>query len=163
MPASGQAQPLAKPEGTLITRGVLSLVDAILSCSHANQLCQTSSVAITASKKRKQISLSDKIKILNAVVLGEKQADIAKMMRLSKQIVSSFVNNKGIAGKQVSEEINPKRFRLHEARYPDVESSFLMRLRDARARDIPVSGLLSRKRAMVLEHDGVTFSDGNAA
>lgn len=116
------------------------------------------------SKKRKKISLSDKMKIVNAVARGEKQADIAKTMGLSKQTVSSIVNNKGIASKQVSGEINPKRFRLREATHPEVESALLMWLRDARARDIPVNGLMLRKRAeqlaVILGHNDVTFSDG---
>lgn len=68
-----------------------------------------------ASRKRKQILLNDKLKIVNAVARGEKQADITKTMGLSKQTVSSIVNNKSIAGKQVLGEINPERFRLHEA------------------------------------------------
>ncbi|KAH7951741.1 hypothetical protein HPB52_012172 [Rhipicephalus sanguineus] len=109
------------------------------------------------SRKRKQISMSDKLKIVNAVVHGEKQADIAKAMGLSKQTVSSIVNNKSITGKQVAGEINPKRFRLREATYPDVESALLMWLRDAPSRNIPVNGLLLRKRAeqlaVVLGHD----------
>lgn len=109
--------------------------------------------------------MSDKLKIVNAVAHGEKQADIAKAMGLSKQTVSSIVNNKSITGKQAAREIHPKCFRLREATYPDVESALLMWLRDARSRDIPVNGLLLRKRAeqlaVVLGHDdGVTFSDG---
>lgn len=51
--------------------------------------------------------MTDKIKIVNAVVQREKQADITKIMGLLKQTASSIMNNKGIAGKQVLEEINP--------------------------------------------------------
>ncbi|KAH7985872.1 hypothetical protein HPB52_025336 [Rhipicephalus sanguineus] len=79
--------------------------------------------AFGSQQKRKQISMSEKLKIVNAVAHGEKQADIAKAMGLSKQTVNSIVNNKSITGKQVAGEINPKRFRLREATYPDVESA----------------------------------------
>lgn len=100
-----------------------------------------------AGRKRKQISLSDKLSIINAVDNGEKQADIARRMGLSKQTVNSILKNKDVAEKRDSGEIQEKRFRMRKAAHPDVESGLLMWLRDARARGIPVNGLLLRSRA----------------
>ncbi|KAH8026727.1 hypothetical protein HPB51_024226 [Rhipicephalus microplus] len=69
---------------------------------------------VMACRKRKQILLNDKLKMVNAAARGEKQVDIAKTMGLSKLTVSSSLKSKSIAGKQVSGEINPNRFRLRE-------------------------------------------------
>uniref|UniRef100_A0A147BDF0 Putative tick transposon n=1 Tax=Ixodes ricinus TaxID=34613 RepID=A0A147BDF0_IXORI len=117
-----------------------------------------------AGCKRKQISLSDKLSIINAVDNGEKQADIARRMGLSKQTVNSIVKNKDVAEKRDSGELQEKRFRMRKAAHPEVESALLMWLRDARARGIPVNGLLLRSRAeqlaAILGHGDVTFSEG---
>lgn len=63
-----------------------------------------------------------------------------------------------------SREIHPERFMLREATHPNNESALLMWLHDAQARNIPVNGLLLRKRAeqlvVVLGNDDVTFSNG---
>lgn len=117
-----------------------------------------------AGRKRKQISLSEKLSIINGVANGEKQADIARRMGLSKQTVNSILKNKDVAEKCDSGEIQEKRFRMRKAAHPDVESALLMWLRDARARGIPVNGLLLRSRAeqlaVILGHGDVTFSEG---
>ncbi|KAL3216321.1 hypothetical protein MRX96_006504 [Rhipicephalus microplus] len=98
--------------------------------------------------KRKQISLKDKLDIIEQVEKGKKQVDVAVAYGLSKQTVSTIINAKeAVSAKKVSGDLQPKRFRLREASYPDVEEALLMWLRDARSRNIPVNGLLLRKRA----------------
>ncbi|KAH8038456.1 hypothetical protein HPB51_001571 [Rhipicephalus microplus] len=98
--------------------------------------------------KRKQISLKDKLDIIEQVEKGKKQVDVAVAYGLSKQTVSTIINAKeAVLAKKVSGDMQPKRFRLREASYPDVEEALLMWLRDARSRNIPVNGLLLRKRA----------------
>lgn len=59
---------------------------------------------VMASGQRKQISMSDKLEIVNAVVHGENQPDIATAMGLCKHTMSSIVNNKSITSKQVGEK-----------------------------------------------------------
>lgn len=76
-----------------------------------------------AGRKRKQISLSEKLSIINGVANGEKQADIARRMGLSKQTVNSILKNKDVAEKCDSGEIQEKRFRMRKAAHPDVESA----------------------------------------
>ncbi|KAH6925205.1 hypothetical protein HPB50_001649 [Hyalomma asiaticum] len=53
---------------------------------------------------------------------------------------------------------------MRKAAHPDVESALLMWLRDARARGIPLNGLLLRSRAeqlaVILGHGDITFSEG---
>ncbi|KAH6925644.1 hypothetical protein HPB50_008180 [Hyalomma asiaticum] len=60
--------------------------------------------------------------------------------------------------------IQEKRFRMRKAAHPNVKSALLMWLRDARARGIPVNGLLLRSRAeqlaVILGHGDVTSSEG---
>ncbi|KAG0433519.1 hypothetical protein HPB47_019824 [Ixodes persulcatus] len=95
---------------------------------------------------------------------GRCKADIARRMGLSKQTVNSIVKNKDVAEKRDSGELQEKRFRMRKAAHPEVESALLMWLRDARARGIPVNGLLLRSRAeqlaVILGHGDVTFSEG---
>ncbi|KAH7973318.1 hypothetical protein HPB52_024126 [Rhipicephalus sanguineus] len=80
-------------------------------------------------------------------------------MGLSKQTVNSIVKNKDVAEKRDSGEVQEKRFRMRKAAHPDVESALLMWLRDARARGIPVNGLLLRSRAEQLAEKRETKID----
>lgn len=115
--------------------------------------------------KRKQISLKDKLDIIEQVEKGKKQVDVAVAYGLSKQTVSTIINAKeAVLAKKVSGDLQPKRFRLREASYPDVEEALLMWLRDARSRNIPVNGLLLRKRteqlAFVFNQEQFQCSEG---
>ncbi|KAH7987778.1 hypothetical protein HPB51_026542 [Rhipicephalus microplus] len=94
--------------------------------------------------KRKQISLKDKLDIIEQVEKGKKsKVDVAVAYGLLKQTVSTIINAKeAVLAKKVSGDLQPKRFRLRKASYPDVEEALLMWLRDARSRNIPVNGLL---------------------
>lgn len=62
-------------------------VPVLVSCARPQVLIQW------PSHTSKQISPSDKINTVNAVVIGEKQANIAKAIGMSKQTVLSIVNN----------------------------------------------------------------------
>ncbi|KAL3198113.1 hypothetical protein MRX96_014547 [Rhipicephalus microplus] len=115
--------------------------------------------------KRKQISLKDKLDIIEQVEKGKKQVDVAMAYGLSKQTVSTIINAKeAVLAKKVSGDLQPKRFRLREASYPDIEEALLMWLRDARSRNIPVNRLLLRKRAeqlaVVLNQEQFQCSEG---
>lgn len=115
--------------------------------------------------KRKQISLKDKLDIIEQVEKGKKQVDVAVAYGLSKQTVSTIINAKeAVLAKKVSGDLQPKRFRLRKASYPNVEEALLMWLRDARSRNIPVNGLLLRKRAeqlaVVLNQEQFQCSEG---
>ncbi|KAL3199867.1 hypothetical protein MRX96_043732 [Rhipicephalus microplus] len=77
--------------------------------------------------KRKQISLKDKLDIIEQVEKGKKQVDVAVAYGLSKQTVSTIINAKEVVlAKKVSGDLQPKRFRLREASYPDVEEALLI-------------------------------------
>ncbi|KAH7984796.1 hypothetical protein HPB49_025732 [Dermacentor silvarum] len=75
---------------------------------------------------------------LRSLANGEKQADIARRMGLSKQTVNSILKNKDVAEKCDSGEIQEKRFRMRKAAHPDVESALLMWLRRKRETKIDV-------------------------
>nr|XP_037275623.1 zinc finger protein 287-like [Rhipicephalus microplus] len=92
--------------------------------------------------KRKQISLKDKLDMIEQVEKGRKRVDVAVAYGLSKQTVNTILKSKAtILSKKVLGDLQPKRFRLREASYPDVEETLLMWLPDARSRNIPVNGL----------------------
>lgn len=73
-------------------------------------------------------------------------------------------NKEAVLGKPVTGDPQPKKFRLREATFPEVEDALLIWPHDARSRDIPVNGLLLRKRAeplaAILGHDDFLCSDG---
>lgn len=78
-------------------------------------------------KKRRQIFLSDKIKIVNAVVNRENQAALWKQWDCQSRLRIQMWTTKQRYRQQPSvEKINPKHFRLREAMYPDIESALLM-------------------------------------
>ncbi|KAH6937103.1 hypothetical protein HPB50_025564 [Hyalomma asiaticum] len=117
-----------------------------------------------AGRKTKQISLSEKLIVIDAVDNGEKQTDSVRGMGLSKQTVNSVLKNKDIAEKRDSSEIQETRFRMRKATHPYVVSALLMWLRDACSCGIPVNGFLLESRteqlAVTLGHDDITFSEG---
>ncbi|KAH7947511.1 hypothetical protein HPB52_012527 [Rhipicephalus sanguineus] len=107
----------------------------------------------------------NKLDIIEQVEKGKKQADIAVAYDLSKQTVNTIINAKeAILAKKVSGDLQPKRFRLREALYPDIEEALLMWLRDARSQNIPINGLLLRKHAeqfaVVLNQEQFQCSEG---
>lgn len=77
--------------------------------------------------EREQMSLKNKLDIIEQLEEGKKQVDVAVAYGLSKQTVNIIVNAKAtILLKKVSGHLQPKRFRLREASYPDVEEALLM-------------------------------------
>lgn len=115
--------------------------------------------------KRKQISLQEKLQIISCIDKGQKQTDVAERLGLSKQTVNSIIKKrKDILAKQVTGDLQPKRFRLRDASFPEVEDALLVWLRDARSRNIPVNGFLLRKRAeqlsVILGQDDFKCSEG---
>lgn len=119
----------------------------------------------SSTTKRKQISLQEKLHIISLIDKGEKQTDIAERLGMSKQTVNSIIKKKNdILAKQVTGDLQPKRFRLRDASFPVVEDALLVWLRDARSRNIPVNGFLLRKRAeqlsVILGQDDFKCSEG---
>ncbi|KAG0417517.1 hypothetical protein HPB47_005545 [Ixodes persulcatus] len=84
------------------------------------------------TSKRKRISLKEKLDIIQAVDRGTKQSAVADTFGLSKQTVNMIMKNKeAVLGKQVTGDLQPKKFRLREATFPEVEDALLIWLRDA--------------------------------
>lgn len=76
--------------------------------------------------KRKQISLQEKLQIISCIDKGQKQTDAAERLGLSKQTVNSIIKKrKDILAKQVTGDLQPNRFRLRDASFPEVEDALL--------------------------------------
>ncbi|KAM7286041.1 tyrosine-protein phosphatase non-receptor type 9 [Ixodes scapularis] len=72
-------------------------------------------------------------------------------------------NEEAVVEKQLPGDPQPKKFRLREATFPEVEDALPIWLRDARSQGIPVNGWLLQKReeqfAAILGHDDFLHSD----
>lgn len=114
----------------------------------ASQQCSTGEAREMSTTKRKQISLLDKLGIINDVDSGQKQTTVAEKFGLSRKTVNTIVKNReAILKQQEDGGLSAKRVRLRGASYPKVEEALLLWLRDALAKNIPVNGVLLRKRA----------------
>ncbi|KAH9374468.1 hypothetical protein HPB48_012474 [Haemaphysalis longicornis] len=101
-----------------------------------------------STAKRKQISLLDKLEIVSDVDSGQKQTTVAEKFGLSRKTVNTIMKNReAILKQQEDGGLSAKRIRLRGASYPKVEEALLLWLRDALAKNIPVNGVLLRKRA----------------
>lgn len=101
-----------------------------------------------STAKRKQISLLDKLEIISDVDSGQKQTTVAEKFGLSRKTVNTIMKNReAILKQQEDGGLSAKRIRLRGASYPKVEEALLLWLRDALAKNIPVNGVLLRKRA----------------
>lgn len=131
----------------------------------ADSLPSVSRGSAPETMKRKQISLKEKLEIIEEVDKGKTQTNVARAYGLSKQTVNTIVKNRDtILAKQVTGDLQSKRFRLRDATFPDVEDALLIWLHDARSRCIPVNGILLRKRAeqlaLILGADEFKCSEG---
>ncbi|KAG0442145.1 hypothetical protein HPB47_015773 [Ixodes persulcatus] len=73
------------------------------------------------TSKRKRISLKEKLEIIQAIDQGTKQSAVADIFGLSKQTVNTIMKNKeAVLGKQVTSDLQPKKFRLREATFQNL-------------------------------------------
>ncbi|NXF03129.1 TIGD4 protein, partial [Smithornis capensis] len=99
-------------------------------------------------RRKKSISIEEKIDIINAVESGKKKADIAAKYGIKKNSLSSIMKNK----EKVLEafetlRFDPKRKRLRTAFYADLEEALVRWYRIAQCLKVPVNGPMLRLKA----------------
>ncbi|NXA13388.1 TIGD4 protein, partial [Sapayoa aenigma] len=99
-------------------------------------------------RRKKSISIEEKIDIISAVESGKKKADIAAKYGIKKNSLSSIMKNK----EKVLEafetlRFDPKRKRLRTAFYADLEEALMKWCRIAQCLNVPVNGPMLRLKA----------------
>nr|XP_014121998.1 tigger transposable element-derived protein 4 [Zonotrichia albicollis] len=99
-------------------------------------------------RRKKSITIEEKIDIISAVESGEKKAEIAAKYGIKRNSLSSIMKNK----EKVLEafetlRFDPKRKRLRTAFYADLEEALMKWYRIAQCLNVPVSGPMLRLKA----------------
>ncbi|NWI85971.1 TIGD4 protein, partial [Pitta sordida] len=99
-------------------------------------------------RRKKSISIEEKIDIISAVESGKNKADIAAEYGIKKNSLSSIMKNK----EKVLEafetlRFDPKRKRLRTAFYADLEEALMKWYRIAQCFSVPVNGPMLRLKA----------------
>ncbi|XP_055452476.1 tigger transposable element-derived protein 4 [Psammomys obesus] len=118
-----------------------------------------------AVKKKKSLSIEEKIDIINAVESGKKKAEIAAEYGIKKNSLSSIMKNKDkVLEAFESLRFDPKRKRLRTAFYTDLEEALMRWYRIAQCLNVPVNGPMLRLKAndfaQKLGHNDFKCSNG---
>ncbi|NXF37952.1 TIGD4 protein, partial [Nyctibius bracteatus] len=101
-----------------------------------------------AVRRKKSISIEEKIDIISAVESGKKKADIAAKYGIKKNSLSSIMKNKEkVLEAFESLRFDPKRKRLRTAFYTDLEQALMKWYRIAQCLNMPVNGPTLRLKA----------------
>ncbi|NXX12392.1 TIGD4 protein, partial [Podargus strigoides] len=99
-------------------------------------------------RRKKSISIEEKIDIISAVESGKKKADIAAKYGIKKNSLSSIMKNKEkVLEAFESLQFDPKRKRLRTAFYTDLEEALIKWYRIAQCLNVPVNGPMLRLKA----------------
>lgn len=99
-------------------------------------------------RRKKSVSIEEKIDIISAVESGKKKADIAAKYGIKKNSVSSIMKNKEkVLEAFESLQFDPKRKRLRTAFYTDLEEALIRWYRIAQCLNMPVNGPVLRLKA----------------
>ncbi|XP_010129459.1 PREDICTED: tigger transposable element-derived protein 4, partial [Buceros rhinoceros silvestris] len=99
-------------------------------------------------RRKKSVSIEEKIDIISAVESGKKKADIAAKYGIKKNSVSSIMKNKEkVLEAFESLQFDPKRKRLRTAFYTDLEEALIKWYRIAQCLNMPVNGPMLRLKA----------------
>ncbi|KFQ20678.1 Tigger transposable element-derived protein 4, partial [Mesitornis unicolor] len=116
-------------------------------------------------RRKKSISIEEKIDIISAVESGKKKADIAAQYGIKKNSLSSIMKNKEkVLEAFESLQFDPKRKRLRTALYADLEEALMKWYRIAQCLNVPVNGPMLRHKAndfaQKLGHNDFKCSNG---
>ncbi|XP_054845617.1 tigger transposable element-derived protein 4 [Eublepharis macularius] len=101
-----------------------------------------------ATRKKKSLSIKDKIDIMTAVECGIQKSDIAAKYGIKKNSLSSILKSKDrILEAFESLQFDPKRKRLRTAFYTDLEEELVKWCRMAQGLNVTISGPMLRLRA----------------
>ncbi|KFQ45410.1 Tigger transposable element-derived protein 4, partial [Nestor notabilis] len=99
-------------------------------------------------RRKKSISIEEKIDIISAVESGAKKADVAAKYGIKKNSLSSIMKNKEkVLEAFESLRFDPKRKRLRTAFYTDLEEALVKWYRIAQCLNVPVNGPMLRLKA----------------
>ncbi|NXY89214.1 TIGD4 protein, partial [Alcedo cyanopectus] len=99
-------------------------------------------------RRKKSISIEEKMDIISAVESGKKKADIAVKYGIKKNSLSSIMKNKDkVVEALESLRFDPKRKRLRTAFYSDLEEALVKWCRTAQCLQVPVNGPVLRSKA----------------
>lgn len=103
---------------------------------------------MSVARKRKALSLDEKLSILDAVSNGEKKKDIASRYCIPPSTLSTILKAKDNLLKAASSgACSGKRMKLKAATFEDVDKAVFKWFTDIRARNIPVSGAVIQQKA----------------
>ncbi|NWS70157.1 TIGD4 protein, partial [Crotophaga sulcirostris] len=116
-------------------------------------------------RRKKSISIEEKVDIISAVESGQKKADIAAQYGIKKNSLCSIMKNKEkVLEAFESLRFDPKRKRLRTALHSDLEEALAGWCRLAQRLRVPVSGAMLRLKAADLAqrlgHRGFRCSNG---
>ncbi|NXW64607.1 TIGD4 protein, partial [Eurystomus gularis] len=116
-------------------------------------------------RRKKSISIEEKIDIISAVESGKKKADVAAKYGIKKNSLSSIMKNKEkVLEAFESLRFDPKRKRLRTAFYTDLEEALVKWYRIAQCLNVPVNGPMLRLKAndfaQKLGHNDFKCSNG---
>ncbi|KFV93313.1 Tigger transposable element-derived protein 4, partial [Eurypyga helias] len=99
-------------------------------------------------RRKKSISIEEKIDIISAVESGKKKADVAAKYGIKKNSLSSIMKNKDkVLEAFESLRFDPRRKRLRTAFYTDLEEALVKWYRIAQCLNVPVNGPMLRLKA----------------
>lgn len=115
-------------------------------------------------RKRKVLSLEDKLAIVNAVSAGEKRKDVAARFNIPASSLSTILHSKDSIRDAVESGTSSKKKRLKTSTYADVDKAVFTWFLDTRARNVPISGAILQQKAKdfacILGHDDFKASNG---
>lgn len=103
-----------------------------------------------AKRKRVDLSLSDKVKVINMLKAKQSQTDIAKKIGISQSQVSRVCKSQDEIMKKWKSNDNPERKRQRTGKAADVESALAVWFSNSRGRDVPLSGPVLQEKAQEL-------------
>lgn len=104
----------------------------------------------TGKRKRVDLSLNDKVKVINMLKEKQSQTDIAKKLGISQSQVSRVYKGQDEIMKQWKCNENPERKRQRTRKAADVESALTIWFSNSRGHDVPLSGPVLQEKAQEL-------------
>ncbi|NWU90067.1 TIGD4 protein, partial [Upupa epops] len=99
-------------------------------------------------RRKKSVSIEEKLDIISAVESGEKKAEVAAKFGIKRNSLSSIMKNKDkVLEAFESLRFDPKRKRLRTAFYADLEEALVKWYRLAQCLAVPVNGPMLRLKA----------------
>ena len=115
-------------------------------------------------RKRNDLALSDKFRVVELLDQGKTQMEIAKSLDCSQAQISRISRSRAEIRAEYESNTNPDRKRHRTGKAPDVENALNVWFADARARDIPINGSIlaekSEALAKLMKKDDFKATDG---